>query len=219
MAVADGMGGAGRGELASRLAIRDAWDLAGPDHELGDEAPRSQFQRADRTRRRLRLHDAAGLRPRARDAIPNFCNSGTTWTSAYLVSCVRDYRPDRRLAQLPLARRHLSADHHRPHHRAGVHRGRRRARDRRQVQPHAHPLPALRRAQRSARRLSRSPAAGRPVAAVHRRPHRHGQRQRHRRVHRRVGHRPGACDALVSLALERRRQRQRHGRAGAAKSR
>src|SRR5262245_4539152 len=29
MAVADGMGGAGRGELASRLAIREAWDLAG----------------------------------------------------------------------------------------------------------------------------------------------------------------------------------------------
>ena len=29
MAVADGMGGAGCGELASRLAIREAWDLAG----------------------------------------------------------------------------------------------------------------------------------------------------------------------------------------------
>jgi protein phosphatase len=85
MAVADGMGGTGYGELASRLAIREAWDLAG---------------RATSWVMKLRDLNSSELTERVEGFVymmqqafahehetnPNFSNSGTTWTSAYLVS-------------------------------------------------------------------------------------------------------------------------------------
>lgn len=85
MAVADGMGGAGSGELASRLAIREAWDLAG---------------RATSWVMKLRDLNTSELTERVEgfvymmqqafvheyEANPCFSQSGTTWTSAYLVS-------------------------------------------------------------------------------------------------------------------------------------
>ncbi len=84
MAVADGMGGEGCGELASRLAIREAWDLAG---------------RATSWVMKLRDLNSSELSERVEGFVymmqeafvhehqsnPCFSNSGTTWTSAYLV--------------------------------------------------------------------------------------------------------------------------------------
>jgi protein phosphatase len=85
MAVADGMGGAGCGALASRLAIREAWDLAGRttswvmklrdlnSHELTERVEGFVYMM-----QQAFVHE--------HESNPDFCNSGTTWTSAYLVS-------------------------------------------------------------------------------------------------------------------------------------
>jgi len=85
MAVADGMGGVGCGSLASQLAIRTAWEVAG---------------RATSWVMKLRDLNSLELTERVEGFIymmqqafvheyetnPDFSNSGTTWTSAYLVS-------------------------------------------------------------------------------------------------------------------------------------
>ena len=75
--VADGRslrhgGGGWHGRRGLRRAGQPAGDPRGlgprrPGHQLGHEAPRSQHAGADRAGRRLRLHDAAGLRPRIRN--------------------------------------------------------------------------------------------------------------------------------------------------------
>jgi PPM family protein phosphatase len=85
MAVADGMGGGGRGELASRLAIREAWDLAGRTtswvmklHDLNTN------ELTERVEGFVYMMQQAFLQEYA--ANPDFSNSGTTWTSVYLVS-------------------------------------------------------------------------------------------------------------------------------------
>jgi protein phosphatase len=85
MAVADGMGGTGCGSLASQVAIRSAWDIAG---------------RATSWVMKLEDMNSAELSERIEGFVylmqqsfveefrqnPEFANSGTTWTSAYLVS-------------------------------------------------------------------------------------------------------------------------------------
>jgi protein phosphatase len=85
MAVADGMGGAGRGELASRLAIREAWDLAGRTTSWV-----MQLRDLNTSELTERVEGFVYMMQQAFQhehmANPEFANSGTTWTSAYLVS-------------------------------------------------------------------------------------------------------------------------------------
>ena len=85
MAVADGMSATSRGDLASRLAIRAAWELAGRTtswimkladlntHELSErvEGFTYMMQKA--------FEEEA-------ESNPEFADSGTTWTCAYFVS-------------------------------------------------------------------------------------------------------------------------------------
>ena len=85
MAVADGMGGQGCGELASRLAIREAWDLAGRTtswvmklRDLNTQELTERVEGFVYMMQQAFVHEF--------ETNPNFCNSGTTWTSAYFVS-------------------------------------------------------------------------------------------------------------------------------------
>ena len=85
MAVADGMGGTGRGELASRLAIREAWDLAGHAtswvmklRDLNTQELTERVEGFVYMMQRAFVHE--------HETNPEFSHSGTTWTSAYLVS-------------------------------------------------------------------------------------------------------------------------------------
>jgi serine/threonine protein phosphatase PrpC len=85
MAVADGMGGTGRGDLASQLAIRTAWELAGRTTswimKLGDLNTSELAER---------IEGFTYLMQKAFEdefeAKPEFAHSGTTWTCAYFVS-------------------------------------------------------------------------------------------------------------------------------------
>jgi len=85
MAIADGMGARGRGDLASQLAIRTAWELAGRTTswlmKLGD---------LDSNELSERIEGFTYLMQQAFldefDANPEFAESGTTWTCAYFVS-------------------------------------------------------------------------------------------------------------------------------------
>jgi protein phosphatase len=85
MAVADGMGGQGQGELASRLAIREAWDLAGRTTswvmKLRDLNTQELTERVEAF---VYMMQQAFVQEFENN--PNFVDSGTTWTSAYLVS-------------------------------------------------------------------------------------------------------------------------------------
>jgi protein phosphatase len=85
MAVADGMGATGRGNLASRLAIRTAWELAGRTTswvmKLGDLNTNELAER---------IEGFTYMMQQAFDdefhSNPEFAESGTTWTCAYFVS-------------------------------------------------------------------------------------------------------------------------------------
>ena len=85
MAVADGMGGTGDGDLASRLAIRAAWELAGRTAswvmKLGEL---NTVELTERIEGFAYLMQQAFLDEF--HANPEFADSGTTWTMAYLVS-------------------------------------------------------------------------------------------------------------------------------------
>lgn len=85
MAVADGMGATGRGDLASQLAIRTAWELAGRTTswimKLGDL---NSDELAERIEGFTYLMQKAFLDEFG--ANPAFAESGTTWTCAYFVS-------------------------------------------------------------------------------------------------------------------------------------
>jgi protein phosphatase len=85
IAVADGMGGSRQGALASQLAIRSAWDLAGRTTswimKLGDL---NSHELAERIEGFVYLMQQAFVHEF--EVNPEFGTSGTTWTSAYLVS-------------------------------------------------------------------------------------------------------------------------------------
>ena len=85
MAVADGMGGTGCGSLASQIAIRSAWDIAGRATswvmKLEDMHAGELTERVEGFIYLLQQAFLAEYQ-----ANPNFGNSGTTWTCAYLVS-------------------------------------------------------------------------------------------------------------------------------------
>lgn len=85
MAVADGMGATGQGDLASQLAIRTAWELAGRTTswvmKLEDM---NSHELAERIEGFAHLMQQAFVDEFA--AKPEFAKSGTTWTCAYFVS-------------------------------------------------------------------------------------------------------------------------------------
>src|SRR6478672_769264 len=85
VAVADGMGGTGCGSLASQIAIRSAWDIAGRTTswvmKLEDL---NSAELAERVEGFAYLMQQAFVEEFK--ANPQFGNSGTTWTCAYLVS-------------------------------------------------------------------------------------------------------------------------------------
>ena len=207
MAVADGMGGCGCGALASQIAIRTAWDLAGRTTSwvmklddldsaelteriegfvyLMQQAFVQEFQAQPAVRRKR--HDVYG---------------------GVLRELVCRRRANRRFAQLPLARRHMrrvSVDHtiEQEFISAGVapeiagkfsHMLTRcLGYESHNARPDVHFL-----------RLR----AGRSNAGLHRRPDRHGRRLANRRVPRRFARAPkSACDALIKTGPRRRRQR------------
>jgi len=85
MAVADGMGGEGAGSLASQLAIRAAWELAGRTTswvmKLEDLTSNELAERVEGFVHRMQEAFVQEF-----ESNPEFLRSGTTWTSAYLVS-------------------------------------------------------------------------------------------------------------------------------------
>lgn len=85
MAVADGMGGCGYGELASRLAIKTGWELAGRA-----SAWVMKLEDLNSTELAERIEGFVYLMQQAFEhefrSNPQFGMSGTTFTSAYLVS-------------------------------------------------------------------------------------------------------------------------------------
>ena len=85
MAVADGMSATNRGDLASRLAIRTAWELAGRTTswimKLADLNKDELSERVEGFTHMMQKAFEAEA-----EANPEFADSGTTWTLAYLVS-------------------------------------------------------------------------------------------------------------------------------------
>ncbi len=85
MAVADGMGGTGCGSLASQIAIRSAWDIAGRASswvmKLGDM---NSAELSERVEGFVYLMQQAFVEEFKSN--PQFGQSGTTWTSSYFVS-------------------------------------------------------------------------------------------------------------------------------------
>jgi protein phosphatase len=85
MAVADGMGGGACGDLASQLAIRTAWELAGRTTswvmKLGNLNSEELTERIEGF-----THQMQQAFVDEYQADPQFRESGTTWTCAYLVS-------------------------------------------------------------------------------------------------------------------------------------
>jgi PPM family protein phosphatase len=85
MAVADGMGGTDCGDLASQLAIRAAWELAG---RTTSWVMKLGSLNTDELTERIQgfAHQMQQAFVDEFQANPQFGDSGTTWTSAYLVS-------------------------------------------------------------------------------------------------------------------------------------
>lgn len=85
MAVADGMGGTGCGALASQIAIRTAWDMAGRTTSWV-----MKLQDLDSSELTERIEGFVYMMHQAfvqeRRANPQFGESGTTFTAAYFVS-------------------------------------------------------------------------------------------------------------------------------------
>ena len=187
-AVADGMGGALAGELASRISVQTLGELVaeGSDEErlaATDPARQHARRRARDLRSRARPAWARPSRPRSSAAVR------------------RGVRARRRLARLPLARRRADAPLRRPlaGRRVGQ-GGRARARGGRgapaALRDHAR---ARRRLAGRRRHLDDARARRRRLPALHRRP----QRIRRRRGDRRDPARERrACDAAVHALVD-----------------
>jgi PPM family protein phosphatase len=87
MAVADGMGGHHGGELASELAIRTGWELAGRATSWVMKLGQGVLSREELTER---VEAFSHMMQKAFEdefrGNPNFGDSGTTWSAAYFVS-------------------------------------------------------------------------------------------------------------------------------------
>ena len=151
IAVADGMGGSGRGGLASQIALRAGWELAGRTTswvmKLEDLDSNELTERIEGFVYMLQqafvdehLIESRFRRQRNDVYIGLLCEH------------VCGGNPNRRFAVLSLAGRHDAAHLGGSHGRAGVYFGGRRAGDRRQVQSHADAMPGLRIAKCPARR-------------------------------------------------------------------
>jgi len=85
IAVADGMGGTGFGSLASEIAIRTGWDLAGQTTSWVMKLDNlDSAELTERIEGFVYMLQQAFVREHAEN--PQFFNSGTTFTSAYFVS-------------------------------------------------------------------------------------------------------------------------------------
>jgi PPM family protein phosphatase len=85
MAVADGMGGCGQGSLASLIAIRTSWELAGRTSSwLMKLDEMSSAEINERIEGFVYLMQQAFVQEY--ELNPEFANSGTTFTAAYFVS-------------------------------------------------------------------------------------------------------------------------------------
>ena len=85
MAVADGMGGTGCGALASQIAIRTAWELAGRTTSwIMKLQSMNSAELSERIEGFVYLMQQAFVEEFKSN--PQFADSGTTWTSAYFVS-------------------------------------------------------------------------------------------------------------------------------------
>jgi protein phosphatase len=84
LAVADGVGGEGCGELASRLAIREAWDLA---TRTTSWLMTLDDLNTDEITERIEgfVYMLQQAFSQEYEQNPAFSNSGTTWTAAYLL--------------------------------------------------------------------------------------------------------------------------------------
>jgi len=85
MAVADGMGATSRGDLASRLAIRTAWELAGRTTSWVMKLADLNMQELSERVEGFTYIMQKAFEEEA-EANPEFADSGTTWTCAYFVS-------------------------------------------------------------------------------------------------------------------------------------
>jgi len=85
MAVADGMGATSRGDLASRLAIRTAWELAGRTTSWVMKLAVLNMQELSERVEAFTYMMQKAFEEEV-EADPEFADSGTTWTCAYLVS-------------------------------------------------------------------------------------------------------------------------------------
>lgn len=85
MAVADGMGGTGAGGLASQIAIRTGWEIAGRTTSWVMKLDQlNSAELAERIEGFVYLMQQAFVEEF--NTNPDFANSGTTWTAAYFVS-------------------------------------------------------------------------------------------------------------------------------------
>jgi protein phosphatase len=82
--VADGMGGAAAGELASRMVLEKAWELA---NQASSWIMRLRDMSAQQVRERVDAYAAElhGMLLDRGEADPRLSGMGTTWTSAYVV--------------------------------------------------------------------------------------------------------------------------------------
>ena len=110
MVVADGIGGAARGDLASRLALRTMFELAGRATswvmKITDLDAQEIHQRVEayvsEIQRTLRSYS---------DGDPELAEMGTTWTSGSCFRVERGCRAHRRLSSLPIPRLPTAAHH------------------------------------------------------------------------------------------------------------
>ncbi len=194
--VADGMGGARGGQVASQVALETIAELpaAGPARSRTRCARRTApcSSAPARTKVSRDGHDAHGAPGRR--------------AGAHLA-------PRRGLPRVPAPRRRAAPAHGRPHPGRPDGAGGRDHRDEAEVHPHNNVLMRASAPSEGGRRRGRRRAARRrPAAALQRRPHRHGDRGPDPGDPREQRQPQQAADRLVQGREPSRRHRQHHGR-------